>query len=335
MSSAQLQALASYTACDPSASFPHTQPAPLPGDLPEPNIKPGVPYADLTTPGTIVLLSQPTGQKCAVVGGIMAARMKVLGAMGIVTDGRVRDLDALGSLGLPVWSHATSTIGAGAEAKAWAHNVTITISGVQVTPGDTIMIDPSENGIVSIPQTRLDAVLELLPRLVAADEKVMEDVQKGVDPQLQTMGLSTLFSDVWDSFSHTAADAEAPPSGGTSTKSPASGTDEEGGEEAEVNKQDAKEDDGDDERGYKPGDKDGEEDEEETEVQDPKPRLEEECMSSKECSPAKHHYDECVERVTGQIENDGKAKEDCVEEFFHLLHCATSCAAPKLFRELK
>ena len=39
-----------------------------------------------------------------------------------------------------------------------------------------------------------------------------------------------------------------------------------------------------------------------------------ECSNSKECSPAKHHYDECVERVTGQIENDGKASEDCVEE---------------------
>ena len=39
-----------------------------------------------------------------------------------------------------------------------------------------------------------------------------------------------------------------------------------------------------------------------------------ECAESKTCSGPKHHYEECVERVTGQIENDGKAKEDCVEE---------------------
>jgi hypothetical protein len=39
-----------------------------------------------------------------------------------------------------------------------------------------------------------------------------------------------------------------------------------------------------------------------------------ECANSKTCSPAKHHYDECVERVTGQIDADGKASEDCVEE---------------------
>ena len=87
------------------------------------------------------------------------------------------------------------------------------------------------------------------------------------------MGLSTLFSDIWDSFSHPAADAEAPPSGGTGTNSPASGTDEESGEEAEANKQDAKGDDGDEEQGQKPGDEDDEEEEEE--VQDPKHKLEE------------------------------------------------------------
>lgn len=38
-----------------------------------------------------------------------------------------------------------------------------------------------------------------------------------------------------------------------------------------------------------------------------------ECKESKQCAPAKHHYDECVERVTSQ-EADGGAKEDCVEE---------------------
>ena len=40
-----------------------------------------------------------------------------------------------------------------------------------------------------------------------------------------------------------------------------------------------------------------------------------ECAESKQCAPHKHHYEECAERVTKQMEeNDGKAKEDCVEE---------------------
>lgn len=93
-----------------------------------------------------------------------------------------------------------------------------------------------------------------------------------------------------------------------------------------------------------------------------------ECANSSQCAPYKHHYDECVERVTRQEEDEdyNGPKEDCVEEckstlimtvsttrsnlsavrseslhftnidlVFHLTHCATACAAPKLWRELK
>ncbi|KAF2193850.1 RraA-like protein [Zopfia rhizophila CBS 207.26] len=284
-----------------SGSFPN--PAQASSSLPESNLKDTTPYADYTERNSIVLISQPPEQKCAVVGGIMAARMKYLGAQGVVVDGRVRDLVGLGELGVPIWSRGTSIIGAGAESKFHARNVPVTIGDVVVEPGDIIMADPNENGVVAVPKGRVDELLELLPKLVGADEKVLKDVEEG---------------------------------GGASTSSPASGTDEESGEEAEVNKADAK--DGEDgEEGYKPegDDEEAEEEEEEEETVDPKDQLEEECKESRECAPAKHHYDECVERVTGQIENDGKAKEDCVEEFFHLAHCATQCAAPKLFAQLK
>ncbi|PHH84310.1 hypothetical protein CDD83_2168 [Cordyceps sp. RAO-2017] len=79
---------------------------------------------------------------------------------------------------------------------------------------------------------------------------------------------------------------------------------------------------------------DEEEEEEEEEIVDPKETLEEECKNSPQCAPAKHHFDECVERVQQQ-ESEGEAKEDCVEEFFHLAHCASACAAPKLWSKLK
>ncbi|CAK7565607.1 MAG: Cytochrome b-c1 complex subunit 6, mitochondrial [Sporothrix epigloea] len=72
-----------------------------------------------------------------------------------------------------------------------------------------------------------------------------------------------------------------------------------------------------------------EEDEDEDEIVDPKDQLEEVCRNSKQCAPAKHHFEECVERV------ENGSKEDCVEEFFHLTHCATQCAAPKLWSKLK
>ncbi|KAM0247054.1 hypothetical protein ACHAP5_004334 [Fusarium lateritium] len=81
-------------------------------------------------------------------------------------------------------------------------------------------------------------------------------------------------------------------------------------------------------------DEEEEDEDDEEELVDQKETLEEECKNSSQCSPAKHHFDECVERVQQQESEDG-AKEDCVEEFFHLAHCATACAAPKLWTQLK
>ncbi|TVY62880.1 hypothetical protein LSUE1_G008526, partial [Lachnellula suecica] len=44
--------------------------------LPEGNIPKGSHYVDLTEEGTVVVMQQPLGQKCAVLGGIMALRMR-------------------------------------------------------------------------------------------------------------------------------------------------------------------------------------------------------------------------------------------------------------------
>lgn len=92
-------------------------------------------------------------------------------------------------------------------------------------------------------------------------------------PLTATMGITDFFADVWETFAQPSPDAEAPVQGGSSTKSPASGTDEESGDEAEVNKQDAKKG-GSSEQGHKPSDDDEEEEEEEEETVDPKEQLE-------------------------------------------------------------
>lgn len=63
---------------------------------------PGTYWVDHAEPGTVVVVEQPTGQYCAAVGGIMAARMKVLGVQGVVVDGRIRDLGEIRELELPV-----------------------------------------------------------------------------------------------------------------------------------------------------------------------------------------------------------------------------------------
>jgi len=136
------------------------------------------------------------------------------------------------------------------------------------------------------------------------------------------MGITDFFSDIYESLTWTEAHAEAAPE-----------------EEKEEEQSEGGDDDGESDDKAEGGDdaEEEEEEEEEEEPVDPKPQLEEECANSAQCAPAKHHFEECVERVTAaQDDPDHKGPhEDCVEEFFHLQHCATSCAAPKLFRMLK
>ncbi|KIW58578.1 hypothetical protein PV05_03086 [Exophiala xenobiotica] len=136
-------------------------------------------WVDLTEPGSIVVIDQPEGQKCAAVGGIMAQRMKKRGVAGCIIGGRVRDMAELKSSQLPIFALGKSTVGTGAESTVYARNVPVSISGVTVSPGDIVFCDPVE-GIVVIPQELLDETLSLMPKLVSADDKVKEAVENGM-----------------------------------------------------------------------------------------------------------------------------------------------------------
>ena len=96
-----------------------------------------------------------------------------------------------------IWALGTSTVGAGLETKPWAVNVPIKVQGVTIHPvrsmielcvaaeltqdtqGDIIFSDPVE-GCVVIPQDKVDAVLDTAPKLIKADDKVKEEVEKGM-----------------------------------------------------------------------------------------------------------------------------------------------------------
>ncbi|CAI7612868.1 unnamed protein product [Penicillium pancosmium] len=135
--------------------------------------------ADPANAGSIIVIEQPGDQYCAVTGGIMATRMKALGLKGAVVGGRIRDLRELQATGLPIWARSTSTVGTGAEAKAVARDVPISIGGVTVSPGDIVFCDPFE-GVVVIPRDLLDPVMELMPKLISMDEKAIEAVAQGM-----------------------------------------------------------------------------------------------------------------------------------------------------------
>lgn len=79
---------------------------------------------------------------------------------------------------IQIWARGLSTVGAGAESTPWAVQVPLDVDGTVINPGDLVFADPV-NGVVAIPRDKIDQVLELLPKLTAADDKVKEDVLNG------------------------------------------------------------------------------------------------------------------------------------------------------------
>jgi regulator of RNase E activity RraA len=68
------------------------------------------------------------------------------------------------------------------EAKPHAVQVPLDIEGTIVEPGDLVFSDAT-NGVVVIPQSKVAKVIEMLPGLVGADDRVKEDVARGVTVQ--------------------------------------------------------------------------------------------------------------------------------------------------------
>ena len=59
-----------------------------------------------------------------------------------------------------------------------SRNTTIIINEVSVSPGDIVFADPLE-GVVVIPSGLVNEVIDLMPNLVSADDKVKADVEAG------------------------------------------------------------------------------------------------------------------------------------------------------------
>jgi len=109
----------------------------------------------------------------------MALRMSMIGVKGIVSHGRVRDVEELRETGLAIWGRGTSVTGTGAQAAPHAIQVLLDLDGTIVRPGDLVFSD-AINGVIIIPVEKVSEVVDMLPKLVAADDRVKEEVKNGM-----------------------------------------------------------------------------------------------------------------------------------------------------------
>lgn len=132
---------------------------------------------DLVRPGDVLVAAADAYVETAVTGDLVVGMAKNLGAVGLVTDGAVRDKVGILSVGLPVYSGGL-TPNSPARNGPGHVGFPVVIGTVVIHSGDIVIAD--DDGVVIVPRERAEAVLKGLEAVRAAEAALLAKVQDGL-----------------------------------------------------------------------------------------------------------------------------------------------------------
>lgn len=109
-------------------------------------------------------------------GEIATVAAQQRGVAGLLTDGAVRDTEAIARLGFPVFSRGISIKGTTKRQKGTI-NHPIPIGGVMVCPGDIIVGDA--DGVVVVPLARAERTLEAARQIRQRESEILREIKAG------------------------------------------------------------------------------------------------------------------------------------------------------------
>ena len=113
-------------------------------------------------------------------GELSLTALSVRGCRGVVVDGGVRDVRYLLDTGLPVFSRYVTPVDSVPRWELLDWGDAVTIGDVEIRAGDILVAD--EDGIVRVPASLADEVLERSRELVSTENGVRAAVRSGVPP---------------------------------------------------------------------------------------------------------------------------------------------------------
>jgi len=112
-------------------------------------------------------------------GGILATAARAAGAVAVLVDGAVRDLDDLARLGTPVYASHRGVVGPNGHATVRAVGGPVFVGSAVVREGDTVVVDA--DGCVVVGAEMQEQVLADSARYADAEARV-EDALMGGEP---------------------------------------------------------------------------------------------------------------------------------------------------------
>ena len=135
-------------------------------------------FLDDVKPGEVVVIDNSGRLNCTVWGDIMTFVSKTKGIEGTVIDGVCRDIPGIKACDYPIFTKSTYMV-TGKDRVTVDHvNVPVSISGVQVCPGDLILAD--DTGAICIPAVAAEKALEIAEGIDDTEKKIVEEIKKGM-----------------------------------------------------------------------------------------------------------------------------------------------------------
>lgn len=132
---------------------------------------------DLVDQDEVIVIEARGDATAGTLGDILALRARTRGAAGVITDGGVRDYDAVAEIGLPVFSQGPHPSVLGRRHVPWDFDVTVSCGGATVQPGDIIVGD--SDGVIVIPPSLVDEVVDATLAQEIEDAWIAEQVAAG------------------------------------------------------------------------------------------------------------------------------------------------------------
>jgi 4-hydroxy-4-methyl-2-oxoglutarate aldolase len=108
-------------------------------------------------PGDVLVLTMPEPRPIALMGDLLATQAKVHGAVAVLIDASVRDVEEIAELGLPVWARWVRVAGARKDV-AGSIGEPVTVGGATIRHGDVLVLDV--DGVAVVETERVDEVLK-------------------------------------------------------------------------------------------------------------------------------------------------------------------------------
>lgn len=131
---------------------------------------------DLLQPGDVLVVSCADVHDVAMVGGALAGHCRNLGAVGIVTDGMIRDSVAIARLGIPVWARGIVP-NAPQKLAAGRVGLPVNLGGVPISTGDYLVADV--DGLTVVPSSPPEGFRERLRFNLERERKAELAVERG------------------------------------------------------------------------------------------------------------------------------------------------------------